>query len=124
MTPNTKTIATPSRRDPLSDFLNLLIQRIHPWHKINIEGFSIGYDFLGLDLSIGTVSASVEWDITEPKPRMRHRGNDPSSIAFVQRIQDIIDGKVRDDSGNMVEPHHGNPVPDLSQMGVQIVIET
>lgn len=91
--------------DELSVYLNRLFSRIHPWHPIAFE--SVHESHGGLRLRIGSVAAIVFWEMGLLEYRLRCPTLQcPQRMAFIQRINDIMDGKVRDADGNMVDAPH------------------
>lgn len=92
--------------DMLSMFLNHLIERIHPWHPIRFRAMihASRVEQRRIEITIGTVAAFVEWNPDSLRWELRYPGDSSERSAFIQRISDILDGKVRDAEGRMVEP--------------------
>jgi hypothetical protein len=86
--------------DEVSAFINRLIERIHPWYRVRLDCF--GND--SIEMTIGRVPAILRWEPESDEWDLSYPYNDPDGIAFIERVVDIMNGKVRDDAGNMVDP--------------------
>jgi hypothetical protein len=103
--------------ETLASAINALIEKVHPWYTLRF--LRVGE---GCMLMIGSTQAELA--LSHPGEYVLYPAHDaPSDVAFVEHVNGILAGMVRDDEGNLQPRDATKPTEPTAQGNWQTLLD-